>query len=168
MDSLLRREWVKEDELAADLKVHPRILRKALRWFEQVSQLASLLLAGTSDTLITPRLLGLAHKLPIQSLGKLWVFTSRKMCCAEVKQVKIIVSCLQEQLVAREHRKEARKRKKPGEASGALPAQSAGGSAASAAMQEDVVVENADELPPQVQHRSLDSPLAHLAFAHLA
>ena len=37
-DSLLRREWVKEDELAADLKIHPRILRKALRWFEQVSQ----------------------------------------------------------------------------------------------------------------------------------
>jgi len=38
LDSLLRREWVKEDELAADLKIHPRILRKALRWFEQVSQ----------------------------------------------------------------------------------------------------------------------------------
>lgn len=36
MDGLLRREWVKEDELAADLKIQPRILRKALRWFEQV------------------------------------------------------------------------------------------------------------------------------------
>lgn len=36
MDGLLRREWVKEDDLAADLKIHPRILRKALRWFEQV------------------------------------------------------------------------------------------------------------------------------------
>ncbi len=36
MDGLLRREWVKEDELAADLKISPRILRKALRWFEQV------------------------------------------------------------------------------------------------------------------------------------
>ena len=73
MDSLLRREWVKEDELAADLRVHTRILRKALRWFEQVSQLASVLLAGTSDTPINPRLLGLAHKLPIQSMGKLWI-----------------------------------------------------------------------------------------------
>ena len=41
-DSLLRREWVKEDELAADLKVHPRILRKALRWFEQVSEHAAM------------------------------------------------------------------------------------------------------------------------------
>ena len=49
LDSLLRREWVKEDELAADLKVHPRILRKALRWFEQVSQRASVLLAGSHD-----------------------------------------------------------------------------------------------------------------------
>lgn len=38
LDSLLRREWVKEDELAVDLKIHPRILRKALRWFEQVRQ----------------------------------------------------------------------------------------------------------------------------------
>ena len=43
LDSLLRREWVKEDELAADLKIHPRILRKALRWFEQVSQQISCL-----------------------------------------------------------------------------------------------------------------------------
>ena len=42
LDSLLRREWVKEDELAADLKVHPRILRKALRWFEQVSEHAAM------------------------------------------------------------------------------------------------------------------------------
>ncbi|CAL5228299.1 g11405 [Coccomyxa viridis] len=89
LDSLLRREWVKEDELAADLKVHPRILRKALRWFEQ------------------------------------------------------------EQLVTREHRKEARKRKKAGEASGAQPGDGPGGSAANGSTEKDVVVENADELPPQ-------------------
>ena len=82
--------------------------------------------------------------------------------------MKIIVSCLQEQLVAREHRKEARKRKKTGEASGAPPVQDAGGSAASAAMQEDVVVENADELPPQVQHRSLDNPLGASVLCSLS
>lgn len=74
---------------------------------------------------------------------------------------------LQEQLVTREHRKEARKRKKAGEASGTPPLQGRGGSAASDAMQEDVVVENADELPPQVQHLSWDNLLAHLSSAHL-
>lgn len=57
---------------------------------------------------------------------------------------------LQEQLVTREHRKEARKRKKAGEASGTP--ERGGGSAASAAAEKDLVVEKADELPPQVQH----------------
>ena len=38
LDGLLRREWVKEDELAGDLKIHPRIMRKSLRWFEQVGK----------------------------------------------------------------------------------------------------------------------------------
>ena len=38
LDGLLRREWVKEDELANDLKIHPRIMRKSLRWFEQVGK----------------------------------------------------------------------------------------------------------------------------------
>ena len=38
LDGLLRREWVKEDELASDLKIHPRIMRKSLRWFEQVGK----------------------------------------------------------------------------------------------------------------------------------
>ena len=72
LDSLLRREWVKEDELAADLKVHPRILRKALRWFEQVSQLAGELCAGTSDISIIHPIPchELGHKLPVvHSLG---------------------------------------------------------------------------------------------------
>ena len=56
---------------------------------------------------------------------------------------------LQEQLVTREHRKEARKRKKAGDASGAE--KDGEGSAANGATEKDVVVENADELPPQVQ-----------------
>ena len=62
---------------------------------------------------------------------------------------------VQEQLVTREHRKEARKRKKAGEASGTQPENGAGGSAANSNAEKDVVVENADELPPQVSIRAL-------------
>ncbi len=59
LDSLLRREWVKEDELAADLKVHPRILRKALRWFEQVRppclhSVTSIPFAGPLNSTLAP------------------------------------------------------------------------------------------------------------------
>jgi hypothetical protein len=36
------REWVKEDELAAELKVHPKVARSALRYLEQVLPLAIL------------------------------------------------------------------------------------------------------------------------------
>ncbi len=36
MDALTRREWVKEDELANELKTHPKVLRRVLRYFEQV------------------------------------------------------------------------------------------------------------------------------------
>lgn len=58
----------------------------------------------------------------------------------------------QELLVTREHRKEARKRKKGDEASGTPSGKEAsGGGAANGSADKDVVVENADELPPQVQ-----------------
>lgn len=36
LDALTRREWVKEDELATELKVHPKVMRRVLRYFEQV------------------------------------------------------------------------------------------------------------------------------------
>lgn len=36
LDALAKREWVKEDELAAELKVHSKVLRRVLRYFEQV------------------------------------------------------------------------------------------------------------------------------------
>ena len=36
LDALTRREWVKEDELAAEIKVHPKVLRRVLRYLEQV------------------------------------------------------------------------------------------------------------------------------------
>ena len=36
LDALTRREWVKEDELAAQIKVHPKVLRRAMRYLEQV------------------------------------------------------------------------------------------------------------------------------------
>lgn len=36
LDALTRREWVKEDELASELKAHPKVLRRVLRYFEQV------------------------------------------------------------------------------------------------------------------------------------
>lgn len=35
LDALARREWVKEDELAEQLKVHPKVLRRVLRYLEQ-------------------------------------------------------------------------------------------------------------------------------------
>ncbi|KAK9822848.1 hypothetical protein WJX81_003226 [Elliptochloris bilobata] len=35
LDALTRREWVKEDELAQQLKVHPKVLRRVLRYLEQ-------------------------------------------------------------------------------------------------------------------------------------
>ncbi len=37
LDALVRREWVKEDELADQLKVHPKVLRRVLRYLEQAS-----------------------------------------------------------------------------------------------------------------------------------
>ena len=36
LDALMRREWVKEEELATEIKVHPKVLRRVLRYFEQV------------------------------------------------------------------------------------------------------------------------------------
>jgi transcription initiation factor TFIIE subunit alpha len=36
LDALTRREWVKEDELANELKIHPKVFRRVLRYFEQV------------------------------------------------------------------------------------------------------------------------------------
>ena len=63
-----------------------------------------------------------------------------------------LVDFLQELLVTREHRKEARKRKKGDEASGTPSGKEAsGGGAANGSADKDIVVENADELPPQVQ-----------------
>ena len=41
LDALTRREWVKEDELAQQLKVHPKVLRRVLRYLEQVPTPAS-------------------------------------------------------------------------------------------------------------------------------
>lgn len=41
LDALTRREWVKEDELAQQLKVHPKVLRRVLRYLEQVPPPAS-------------------------------------------------------------------------------------------------------------------------------
>ena len=38
LDALTRREWVKEDELATEIKAHPKVLRRVLRYFEQVRQ----------------------------------------------------------------------------------------------------------------------------------
>lgn len=35
LDSLTDREWVKEDELAEELKIAPKLLRRALRFFEE-------------------------------------------------------------------------------------------------------------------------------------
>ena len=59
---------------------------------------------------------------------------------------------LQEQLVTREHRKEARKRKTADEASGRPSGKEAsGGGSANGSADKDIVVENADELPPQVR-----------------
>lgn len=36
---MTRREWVKEDELAEQLKVHPKVMRRVLRYLEQVTGL---------------------------------------------------------------------------------------------------------------------------------
>lgn len=41
LDALTRREWVKEDKLAQQLKVHPKVLRRVLRYLEQVRMPAS-------------------------------------------------------------------------------------------------------------------------------
>ena len=73
---------------------------------------------------------------------------------------------VQEQLVTREHRKEARKRKKAGEASGAQPGDGPGGSAANGSTEKDVVVENADELPPQVEPFRLRKTLVCRSVLH--
>ena len=35
LDALTRRRWVKEDELAADILLHPKQLRKTLRYLEE-------------------------------------------------------------------------------------------------------------------------------------
>ena len=40
LDALTRREWVKEDELAEQLKVHPKVLRRVLRYLEQARRAA--------------------------------------------------------------------------------------------------------------------------------
>ena len=37
IDALAKREWVKEDELADSLKMHPKLLRRVLRYLESVS-----------------------------------------------------------------------------------------------------------------------------------
>ncbi|CAL8465978.1 g5514 [Coccomyxa elongata] len=90
LDALTRREWVKEDELANELKAHPKVLRRVLRYFEQ------------------------------------------------------------EQLVAREHRKEAHKRKQKGASSGRSSGDGwADGEGTASGLAGDVVVENEDELPPK-------------------
>lgn len=36
LDALTRREWVKEDELALDLKLAQKVLRRATNYLEQV------------------------------------------------------------------------------------------------------------------------------------
>jgi hypothetical protein len=35
LDALTRRRWAKEDELAADIMIHPKQLRKTLRYLEE-------------------------------------------------------------------------------------------------------------------------------------
>ncbi|KAK9902066.1 hypothetical protein WJX75_003064 [Coccomyxa subellipsoidea] len=89
LDALTRREWVKEDELATEIKAHPKVLRRVLRYFEQ------------------------------------------------------------EQLVAREHRKEALKRKPRGANSGKSSGDAPADGDAVSGLAGDVVVENEDELPPK-------------------
>lgn len=49
LDALTQREWVKEDELATEIKAHPKVLRRVLRYFEQVRQ-SFLLLPPASVT----------------------------------------------------------------------------------------------------------------------
>ena len=48
LDALARREWVKEDELAAEIKVHPKVLRRVLRYLEQARLFESDCCATTS------------------------------------------------------------------------------------------------------------------------
>lgn len=60
-----------------------------------------------------------------------------------------MLSGLQEQLVAREHRKEAHKRKQKGANSGRSSGDAADGDGAASGLAGDVVVENEDELPPK-------------------
>ena len=37
LDALARREWAREEELAATLRLHPGVARRALRYLEQAS-----------------------------------------------------------------------------------------------------------------------------------
>ena len=59
LDALTRREWVKEDELALQLKVHPKVLRRVLRYLEQVPS-ACQQECWSPMHLLLPRLLQLA------------------------------------------------------------------------------------------------------------
>lgn len=36
LTALAERQWVKEDDLARDLSLHPKMVRRALRYLEQV------------------------------------------------------------------------------------------------------------------------------------
>lgn len=40
LTALTERQWVDEDDLAAELKLHPKMVRRALRYLEQVGILA--------------------------------------------------------------------------------------------------------------------------------
>lgn len=46
LDALTRREWIKEDELAEQLKVHPKVMRRVLRFLEQVCWLGKRMYVG--------------------------------------------------------------------------------------------------------------------------
>ena len=48
LDSLTRREWVAEEDLAADLKVPLKVMRRVLRYLEQAGAPASCHIAGQS------------------------------------------------------------------------------------------------------------------------
>ena len=41
LDALTRREWMNEDELASEIKAHPKVLRRVLRYLEQVRDAGS-------------------------------------------------------------------------------------------------------------------------------
>jgi hypothetical protein len=46
LTALTEREWVKEDDLASDLQLHPKMVRRALRYLEHVSALPSSIWGG--------------------------------------------------------------------------------------------------------------------------